>query len=154
MEQFIDGPLESCELINEKGNYYLKLVYNYENDSYKYKITFPRVPLSINKLVKIQTYDKYCTPPCCYVTSDGKLHSSNRLYEGKCYIWTSNTLGDPMKIFKVDKSSESYRTRDGKVIDMSSNPSFYITEELEDKTKKMTLEEIEKKLGYKIELVK
>ena len=144
MEQFIDGPLESCELINEKGNYYLKLVYNYENDSYKYKITFPRVPLPINKLDKI-IYEHKCdrVPIDLFMTGD-------LIY---CDIVTSGISGGYSRRFKVDKVKESYIGEYGNVIDMSLSPHFYVIEELEKKRKKMTLEEIEKELGCKIELV-
>lgn len=130
MERLIAGLLENCELVNEKGNYYLKLVYNYEDYNYKNKITFPRVLLPINKLIKIESDDK------------------------KCYIWTSNMLGDYDKFFKVYKSGDSYRTEDGTVVDMSFSPSFYVIEGIEEKAKKMTLKDIEKELGYKIELIK
>ena len=141
---FKDATLESCELINEKDNYYLKLVYIYKEFMGKYKITFPRVPLPINKLDKI-IYENKCdrVPVDLFMTGDTQY----------CDIVTSDISGRYSRRLRVDKVKESYIGKYGNVVDMSLSPHFYVVEELEKKRKKMTLEEIEKKLGCEIELV-
>lgn len=141
---FKDATLESCELINDKDNYYLKLVYIYGNDNYKYKITFPHVPLPINRLVKI-IYENKCdmVPIDSFMACDSQY----------CDIVTSDISGGYSRRLRVDKVKESYIGKYGNVIDMSLFSHFYVIEELEKKRKKMTLEEIEKKLGCEIELV-
>lgn len=117
---------KSVELYEEKGQYYLKLVYTVETDKDITEVTVPRVKLPVNDdilpNIDVHTdYDSYGFP----------LPQRARI---KCG-------------YGADLQLER-----GKVDDVNDDV-YYVAKVLEEKTHELTLAEIEKKLGYKVKIV-
>ena len=114
---------EKVELIEENGKYYLSVVYDVETDLYVRRFRIPKINLGINT--------RYCYPELTKETDRDSGYPLGWNMRFRC--------GE--KIFDLE-----YGKVDG------VNAQF--TEEIiEAKTQKLTISEIEKKLGYKIEIV-
>ena len=106
----VKNKLQTLELYEEHEAYYLKAVYEYEDNNGKYKFTLPKVALPFYKdePSRIEFYD----------------------YEG--------TIKNGLNELEIMKDKHG---------------RFYTIETIEKYPHKMTLKEIENKLGYKIELI-
>lgn len=117
---------KSVELYEEKGQYYLKLVYTTEDDREIKEITIPRIKLPVNDdiLPNIDVHHDY--DPLGYpLTPRARI---------KC------GYGGDLQLEK------------GKVDDTIGDV-YYVVKVLEEKTHELTVAEIEKKLGYKVKIV-
>lgn len=110
----VKNKLQTLELYEEHGSYYLKVVCGYEDNNGKYKFTLPKVALPFQK-------DK---------PSQIEFYGLHTYYGGI----VKNGINE-LEIMK-DK-----------------NGKLYTVETIEKYPHKMTLKEIENKLGYKIELI-
>lgn len=109
------------------GHLYLELVYEYENESGKYKLIIPKIDLEIctERLPKFSQESGFINPR--YIADLGGIHYDLCSTDVRC------------------------RDKDGKLRYVPD--SSYVTVLLEEKKHEMTLEEIEKKLGYKVKIV-
>lgn len=123
MSKNIREGLVDVQLVEEDGIFYLDVRYEYENENGIYEVRYPRVLLPIS-----------CT----------SLPLVDRIgeYVGCCYY--DSLLVDmgfgklPIREYSDEVRSCSYH---------------YIVNTIQEKTHKMTVAEIEEKLGYKIEIV-
>lgn len=117
---------KSVELYEEKGQYYLKLVFTTEDDREIAEVTVPRVklPLSTDVFPSINIRHDYDI--CGYPLP-------------------------PDATIKCGRGSD-LRLEKGKVDDVVDGV-YYVAKILEEKTRELTLAEIEKKLGYKVKIV-
>ena len=116
--------LKDLKLYKEDGKYYLHAEYKKENDDEITRTIIPKIELPIMHYPFIESYDG--------------------LYGIRCNI----DLGfGALTALRGDVSDP----RNGKTCDATD--VFYASYVIKTKTKKMTLSEIEKKLGHKIELV-
>ena len=114
--------LKSCTVYEEKGNHYMRLVYEYETEEGIFRRTYPKVefPKSLYRLPYIQSAISCVYPYRSYIS----LEDDICVLEGECFIG--------------DKKYSKLR---------------YIDELIKPKVHEMTLEEIEKKLGYSVKIV-
>lgn len=116
--------LKSVGLYKEKGEYFLKIVYEEEDEKGVYKTTFPKVALDIP-------------------TSHYNMNLDRRDIYGDSYIlgsWDTYTF-----LTRRGAGLELHNSEFGHGIKL--------TETVKEKTQELTLGEIEKRLGYKVKLV-
>lgn len=116
--------LKIADTYYEDGEYYLKLVYEYESNDGTHQLTFPKVSFPFRK--------------------DRIPDMRTGAYDDSLYLTTyldSKLLLQEVKY--IDCDGETITTSPASVVD-------YITKR---KVHKMTIEEIEKELGYKVEIV-
>ena len=119
------GKLKKADVFNEDGAWFMHLEYEYEDDRGRHLVTLPKVefPWSLQRMPQMRI--------CCCADSN---------YADKGYIEISAELA----------------MREGNVTDPLTNRTinaFYTDIIVEPKTHDLTLEEIEKKLGYKVRIV-
>lgn len=119
--------LDDLELVKEYGEYYLSAKYVLDTNIAKHKLYVPRIKLEIKQDdVEIQTVNEI------------DQRSGFTCRYDRHYI----DIGLGKKLLL-----RSYT-------DIDTNETYhYKIEKLEDKVKEMTVDEIEKKLGYKIKIV-
>lgn len=115
--------LKECRLFEDCGHYYLYLRYIIEDDKEVAEYIIPKVDIRFNK---------YQAP------------TSVHFY--------SNNPFDRCHIHKLELGCEQFTLHEGEGHD-GANHVYMTKKVIETKTKKMTVAEIEKKLGYKIEIV-
>lgn len=103
-----------------KEEFYLRLVYEFEDQTGKYEVIIPHLmlPINPNKLILTEERDDYT------------MHRYHHADIGFGHCMLRKGIGH-------DSKAEAY----------------YTVKELEKKVHKMTVADIEKKLGYKIEIV-
>lgn len=121
--------LTNIELVEDDGQYYLSVEYLIEDANRIKKLTIPRVEIPFNSKVIPEITEEY----------DEEYWEIGRFGERLCRWpethWAIKTgYGNTMKIAKLDGIS-------------------YTVETIKEKEHEMTIEEIEKKLGYKIKIV-
>lgn len=126
-----DGELKNAKLFKEDNRYFLELRYEVEDDRGIHEVIIPKMELPI--------WTKQ-TPSIEYKTD---------------WLKFSNLLGTQYAVFgdhefKLYSKDVEVKTIDGDDVVMNT---FYLTNKLKEKKHRMTLSEVEKKLGYKIELV-
>ena len=115
--------LNSLNLYEKDGRYFLNAEYLYEDDKGKYRMLIPAIALPFRDIDQAPIINSYHgLDGYSYMNVNG--HQFN-LYNGSCF--TEKT---------------------GKIENVQ-----YAIETLEEKTHEMTISEIEKKLGYKIKIV-
>ncbi len=117
--------LKEVKLYEEKGEYFLKIVYEEEDEKGIYKTTFPKVALDIPKT----HYSMY--------TDTDEVYCDNRPY------WSLPTYSF------VNNRSQLLRL----CCNNAFGYGIKLTETIKEKTQELTLEEIEEKLGYKVKIV-
>lgn len=116
---------------NSNHEFFLELTYEVENDKGVYEYIVPKVDLCINK------------------SYFPRLEINSNLYpfhEAKDYIQFDDDVTMPLM-------KKTITIKDLKGNDVECKNTYYVVRTIKEKTHKMTLSEIEKKLGYKIELV-
>ena len=126
-----DQHLKSAEIYFENGIPYMKLVYEYENEIGILEVVFPKVEFPFNVSSIPNTYTD-------------KLSSLNYPYQNTTYIESDV---DQLHVFAGDASIE---TENGVIEFKDVYQASIITK---TKVHEMTLEEIEKKLGYPVKIV-
>lgn len=128
MKNATNTKLESAEVITgfSTNTLYLKLVYTYEDELGKHRLTFPAVNTTIPK--------NYLPSVICDITSD---ISSLRPIDAK-YIDTDDAR------FPISDVEFTFGTL---------KCCSYLDTIVEPAPKEMTLDEIEKKLGYKVKII-
>lgn len=110
----------------EYGQWYLKLIYKYEDKQGKHTVIIPKAAIPFNQKdlpsVHMPLYDKIYLPEQPYLD----CRDSMLLYKKKCDLAIKRGVKDPYYYFDI------------------------ITEY---NTKEMTLDDIEKELGYKVKIV-
>lgn len=122
-QDFKNAKLKDLQLHEKKGSYYLSAVYEYENESGVYELSIPKMKLNIG-IPKIHTAATF------------KVGCAFDIYKLDNFITLANAdigFGD-LPLGRVDGYTHKITI-------------------VKEKTRKMTLSEVEKKLGYKIELV-
>ena len=110
--------LEKCELVEDHGQFYLKLVYIVEDDARIRRITIPRAKLPVNRDVIPDVSSEF------------------------------------QSLIDIHKSFYVRAGYDNCLLPMESVEGVCFKEEiLKEKTRKLTISEIERKLGYKIEII-
>lgn len=110
--------LEKCELVEEAGQFYLKLVYIIDDDARIRRITIPKAKLPLNRSFVPEVSSEY------------------------------RSIRDFNKSFFVRAGYDNC------ILPLESVEGVCYKEEiLKEKTRKLTVSEIERKLGYKIEIV-
>lgn len=124
---FKNGKLKDAKLFKENGKYYLSLTYTGEDMGGVYELIIP----------KMNIHD------CLY---------NSPLFEHKIISMSDvgTALFDDCR-FNLCKKDVCYNGIDGK--EHIAEDVFYLVNTVEKKTHKMTLSEIEEKLGYKVEIV-
>lgn len=115
--------LVSAELYKENDLYFLRLKYIIENDDEIIELEIPRARICLNNVPIINGYD---------------IDNSYSAYLGRHY---ELVLGNNMYSLYPGTNSERV------------NNVYYTEKRSPKKSKKMTIEEIERKLGYKIAIV-
>lgn len=114
---------------NPNHEFFLELVYEVENDSGIYEHIYPKVDLCINK------------------SRLPILENNTSLYPfAEDYIHFDDDVTMPLM-----KTNITVKNLKGK--EVKCEHTYYVVRTIKEKTHKMTLSEIEEKLGYKIELV-
>ena len=118
--------LEKLALHHDKktNKYYLSAVYYAEDDKGKYKIEIPNIKLNVR---------------------------TDRLPNISEFLVDHHYIAPPTYVQEIDLGFGSLRL--GICQGGAFKGSTYIMTTLEEKTQELTLEEIEKKLGYKIKIV-
>ena len=127
MINYKKAELKNIEIYEKFGIYRLKAVYEYENENGRYELTIPNIMLPITKNAIPNISDIF------------HEHYFNGHYFNEHYI--ENASGK----LRIDKANM--------VENDSDFEGVYFIKTLESFPKKMTVEEIEKRLGYKIEIV-
>ena len=121
--------LTNIELVEDDGQYYLSVEYLIEDENRIEKVTIPRVEVPFNSKTFPEfkeTYDEECWE---ISTFGQRIACPPRTY------WTIKTgYGNTAKISRLNGIS-------------------YTVEIIKEKEHEMTIEEIEKKLGYKVKIV-
>lgn len=120
--------LTNIELVEDDGQYYLSVEYLIEDANRIEKITIPRVEIPFNSKVMPELTEEYNEPDCGIGTF------GERLFIPRVNRYIRTGYGNTMRIAKVDGVS-------------------YTIETIKEKEHEMTIEEIEKKLGYKVKIV-
>ena len=118
--------LYSISPFKEDGRWYLKLIYKYENENGKHTVVIPKASLPFNQ---------QCLP---IIRSSP---SYNEYFLERPYIDCSNSI-------MLYKSTCDLAIERG-----VKDPAYYFDIITEYATKEMTLDEIEKELGYKVKIV-
>lgn len=110
----------------EDGRWYLNLIYKYENENGKHTVVIPKASIPFNQqcLPVIKSFPSY-----------------NECLSECPYI----DCGDSMMLYKS--------TCDLAIERGVKEPAYYFNIITEYATKEMTLDEIEKELGYKVKIV-
>lgn len=116
--------LNYARLYEEDGLYFLKLKYLVENDDEILELEIPKAQIHLDSIPIVTCYDNNCP-------SYGSLYL-DRIYD--------LTLGTNSFTLYPGETSQS-------------NHCYYTEKRTPKKPKKMTIEEIERKLGYKIAIV-
>ena len=121
-----DAKLSNIIPFVEDGRWYLKLVYKYEDEKGKHTVVIPKVSLPFDQghVPNIVSVPSYCDVIC-----DRPYIEFLRemvLYKGTCSLAIERGLKDPAYYF-----------------DVITEPAY----------REMTLDEIEKKLGYKVKII-
>ena len=116
--------LKDLKLYKEDGKYYLHAEYEKEDDDKITRTIVPKIELPVMHYPYIENYEGLCGIRCDIDLGFGSLTALR------------GNVSDP---------------RNGKMCDATD--VFYASYVIKTKTKKMTLSEIEKVLGHKIELV-
>lgn len=116
--------LTNARLYEEDGRYFLKLKYLIENDGEILELEIPKAQIHLDSIPIITCYDN-------------KYPSYGSLYLDRIYDLTLGTNSFTLYPGETSQSSHCY----------------YTEKRTLKKPKKMTIEEIEKKLGYKIVIV-
>lgn len=130
--------LKTCELVEENDLYYLHLIYGYEDDYGVYELHIPRMILPIRK-------DK--APTVVFDEPNGF----------SCPAYKSEFMSNPPSY--ADFDGQKFELLQGEVSCKDLNGDDILTRAkslicvLLEKKQEMTLEEIEKKLGYKVKIV-
>lgn len=128
MNAIINTVMTCCEAFKDTdGKFYLKLTYEYEDPKGTHEVIFPKVSL-----------------PLCHNIIPAVNMENPRLFyndhicdlNGRSYI----NCKDEMKLFK-------------KHVVGVDGEHYYIDRIIKPAVRKMTVEEIEKQLGYKVEIV-
>ena len=121
--------LTSAEVYFEEGVPYVKLEYEYENDDGTHRILFPKVefPFSCLSIPPITTID------------------------GICYISSLSTMDFRSCELRLFKGNAQIIRDDGAAV--KHNNVVFLDVITKKKIHEMTLEEIEKKLGYSVKIV-
>lgn len=109
----------------EDGDWYLKLIYKYEDEKGKHTVAIPKAAIPFGQ--------RYI--PCINVPQSYSLSSENP------YIECSDSMPLHNSVFEL-------ATERG-----AKNKGFYFDVITEYAVKEMTLDEIEKELGYKVKIV-
>ena len=120
--------LKECELYEDVGRRFLKLVYEYETDRGIYQLIIPQVGLNIptGHLPIIQRSDFMVSPWYTYVKFNG--------IQLPIEPTSGETIGKDGKPYKYENAT-------------------HLIKVIEEKQCEMTIEEIEKNLGYKVKIV-
>lgn len=116
--------LKGVELYKDNGEYFLKIVYEEEDEKGIYETIFPKVALDIP-------------------TSHYNINLDSQ-----------DTFGDNLRLGYWN--IYTFITRRGAGLELGTSKfggGIKLTNTIKEKTQELTLEEIEKKLGYKIKLV-
>lgn len=122
--------LKTCELVEDKDLYYLHLIYGYEDDYGVYELHIPKMLLPIRK----------------DVIPSVEMSNLDRLY------LMDNTAYADFHGQKFELAEGDISCKDLNGDDVHTRARSLICTLLEKKHE-MTLEEIEKKLGYKVKIV-
>lgn len=120
--------IDTAELVNiipfkDGKSWYLKLIYEYENHKGKHAVIIPKAALP---------FTQEGLPPITNLASMGGTHSymscncSMTLYKSDCTLATERGIKDP---------------------------GYYFDIVTEFKPREMTIDEIEKELGYKVKII-
>lgn len=128
--QYVEEPLKNLELYREGNNYYLKATYEIERDAGIYEAIIPKIDLNIDaSFVPRVNID--------YVRDDH-----------------SGILGcNPLATVQLSKYGPVTNLCKGKT-DHLVGECYYTEKLIKSKVKEMTIEEIEKKLGHPVKIVK
>lgn len=122
--------IDTAELVNiipfkDGNNWYLELIYEYENHKGKHAVIFPKAALPFAQkgfpaLRNFASIDGICSTTyiCC--------NCSMPLYESNCTLATERGIKDP---------------------------AYYFDIVTESTPREMTIDEIEKELGYKVKII-
>lgn len=126
--------LTEYEVYEENDQLYIKLVYILEDGHKIEKLTIPKVELPIvtNLRPRLETHDFSKE----WLLSDPSFYLTCTMY--------ADYVGTPMPVNRGNIIDFRHEIRD----------VFYTEETIEEKATEMTLEEIEKKLGYKVVIKK
>lgn len=124
---FKNGKLKDAKLFKENGMYFLSLTYTAEDMSGVYELIIPKMNIH-NCLYKSPLFES----------------KIERVFE------SVTVLFDDCQ-FKLSKKDVCFKGADGK--EHIAEDVYYLVNTVEKKTHKMTLSEIEEKLGYKVEIV-
>lgn len=120
--------LTNIELVEDDGQYYLSVEYLIEDANRIEKLTIPRVEIPFNSKIMPELIEEYEDSPFITPMFD------ERMFPPRVHRCIKTGYGNTMKIAKLDGIS-------------------YTVETIKEKEHEMTIEEIEKKLGYKIKIV-
>lgn len=127
---YVEEPLKNLELYREGNNYYLRATYEVERDDGIYEMIIPKIDLNINASV---------TPDINTYIDNGSPWSFPRK---TCTVRFDNVTCHKYNLKEDD-------------IGLPYNQKVFYTEKLiKSKVKEMTIEEIEKKLGHPVKIVK
>ena len=121
--------VEATAYTDDYGDWFLKLVYTYDDDKGKHKVIFPKVDLPFNQ---------YSIP--CYVSDQERgefIDMANAYQYGNYYAMCHVRKGIVVNPLTNEES------------DLCNMADILV----EPKIHEMTLEEVEKKLGYKVKIV-
>ena len=120
--------LKECELYEDVGRRFLKLLYEYETDRGIYQLIIPQVNLNIptDHLPIIQRSDFMVSPWYTYAKFNGIQ-------------------------LPIEPTSGEIIGKDGKPYKYEN--TTHLINVIEEKQHEMTIEEIEEKLGYKVKII-
>lgn len=121
--------LTNIELVEDDGQYYLSVEYLIEDANRIEKLTIPRVEIPFNSKIMPELIEEYEDSPFIAPIFDERMFPPPQVH--RCI---KTGYGNTMKIAKLDGIS-------------------YTVETIKEKEHEMTIEEIEKKLGYKVKIV-
>lgn len=116
--------LKEIKLYEENENYFLSVVYQREDDSHITELTIPKIALPFR--------NKYAPD----------------IYLDRCY--SSYPADLPIEEWYIPISGKGLRVCEDEV---DNNRVYFYEKILKEKSVRMTMEEIEKKLGHKVEIV-
>ena len=134
MKHDYSATIEEVKLVEEDGKYYLSMTYVLENDKYVKRYVVPRIDLGINT--------RTCVPELTREVG-GHLDTPTIGELGRYY----RPLED---VVRFRCGLRTFDVGYGKINGMNVK---FKEQLIEEKTQKLTISEIEKKLGYKIEIV-
>lgn len=118
--------LKKCELIEDDGLYFLRTIYEYENDKGKYELYIPKMFLGVEKRVLPDIRSE-----CSFgVTEHFAYIFGNRFCLAEDVVICNNLRNETVE-----------------------NKCTHLIRTIEEKRHEMTLEQIERELGYKVKIV-